>query len=227
MKACKGPLFHSHFPHQHPALFVLPKKHMGIQKEVSSLFPAGLSRVGNMHVTVCGGLSSFLGGSTAPRSPLLCLVHRCNTKGIPAYPPKTALSSRRAPAQRVRERQRWFGPVSWNAGSVLETANVIVCVSFWPLNNVAFGQVLKAARVFNQISYFFPKFPSDWFATSFAHFKGWDKALTEVSNLSADWCHLHALLPTASPENHEWELKHQRLPKRKVKIIIINFKITF
>lgn len=79
--------------------------------------------------------------------------------GIPTYLPENATSSRRALVQRDRGGQRHFWSVRWRAGLVLATADVTVCVLFWPLNIIAFSQVLKAARIFNQISYFFPKFP--------------------------------------------------------------------
>lgn len=66
--------------------------------------------------------------------------------------------------------QRRLGSVRRSAGSVLVTANV--CLLFLPLNITAFGQVIIGARIFNQNSYFFPKFPLDWFTHLLLIFKG-------------------------------------------------------
>lgn len=121
--------------------------------------PTGLSRVENTYIRVRVGLSSSFGKNAPSLWRLLCLVHRCHTNGIPAYLPKNATSSRRALVQRDGGGQRRFWSVRWRAGLVLATADITVCVSLWPLNIIAFGQVLKAATIFNQISYSFPKFP--------------------------------------------------------------------
>lgn len=90
-------------------------------------------------------------------------MHGYHKNGIPTYLPKNATSSRRALVQRDRGGQRHFWSVRWKAGLVLATADIAACVLFWPLSIVAFGQVLKAARIFDQISYFFPKFPWEGF----------------------------------------------------------------
>lgn len=121
--------------------------------------PMGLSKVENICIRAHVGLSSSLGKNAPSLWSLLCLVHRSHKNGIPTYLPENATSSRRASLQGERGEQRYFWSVGWQAGLALATADITVCVLFWPLNIIVFGQVLKAARFFNQISYFFPKFP--------------------------------------------------------------------
>lgn len=123
------------------------------------LSSTGLSQVEITCIRVCGGLSSSLGKNTSSLWTLLCLMHRCHKNGIPTYLPENASSSRRTLVKRDRGGQMHFWSVRWHDGLVMATADITVCALFWPLNIIAFGQVLKAARIFDQISYFFPKFP--------------------------------------------------------------------
>lgn len=159
--------------------------------------------MGNTYVTVCVGLSFSPGGNAPSLQPLRSLVPRCRVNGVPARR-GTARSSARAPAQGAREGERQFGSAGRSAGSVLATANVRVCVLLRPLNILAFGQVLRADRIFNQIFCFFTEFPSGWFTCPLLVLTGGVKSSLQSAILaSAAWCRSHAVRPTASPESRE------------------------
>lgn len=159
IKACEGSLSQSPVLHQCPALFASLKKYREPQRRWPSLSHVVIQSREHTHTRVHVVLSSSLGKNAPSLWSLLCLVHRSHKNGIPIYLPANATSSRRASVQGDRWGQRYFCSIGGRAGFPLETAGITVCVLFWPLNVIALGQVLKAARIFNQISYFFPKFP--------------------------------------------------------------------
>lgn len=118
--------------------------------------PMGLSKAEDTCIRVRVGLSSSLGKNAPSLWSLLCLAHK---NGIPTSLPEMLCHPGRHLCMGDRGGQRHFRSVRWQVGLVLATADITLCVLFWPLSIIAFGQVLKAARIFNQISYFFPKFP--------------------------------------------------------------------
>lgn len=200
MKACKGPLFHSHVLNQRPVLFSSPNKHTHPHSH------RGYPEWGKHTLRSMWGLPPPSGETHLVSK--LCVLCRGATQMAPQPICLKLLILPGRVCAEDKGRTRWFGSLRWSAGSILATTSVTACVLCWPLNVVAFSQALRAARIFNQISYFFPKFPLDWFTHLLLILRGGvNPSLQSAIPTSTDWCYLHAVVPTASPESHEWEPK--------------------